>query len=504
MQRTYTKSTLERIGQEVKLQGWISTRRDHGKLIFLDVRDVTGIVQVVINPKVAPEAHKLAQDLRNEFVVEITGKVNKRPDNLVNPKSPTGTVEIEADGIAILSPAKDLPFQLDDTKKVNEETRLKYRYLDLRSERMAKNLWLRHKVVTLAREYLNGQGFIEIETPILTKTSPEGARDFLVPSRFHPGKFYALPQAPQQYKQLLMIAGFERYYQIAKCLRDEDLRADRQLEHTQIDMEMSFVTPSGVFEIVEGLMTNIVEGCGRKIWKKPFPRFTYDEAMKKFGADKFDLRVQAKDGGLKTSATSPPGVTETFRLPDPDTFAFAWVTDFPLFEWDENAKRYTFAHNPFSAPHPDHVEKLMKGEDLGKLRALQYDLVCNGIELASGGVRISNPEVQRKVFELMGLTKKQTEERFGHILNAYEYGAPPHAGIAPGLDRIVRLLAHEEDIREVMAFPVTSSGTTSVMDAPSEADPKQLKELHIKVTAPHRSHPRAELALDLIGGGDPV
>lgn len=461
MQRTYTKDTPGAVGKEVKIAGFVDVRRDHGKLIFLDIRDVTGIVQVVVNPKVAPEAHKTAGELRSEFVVEITGKVNKRPANLVNPNLPTGTVEVEAKEIKILSRAKDLPFQLDDTKSVNEEVRLKYRYLDLRSKRMANNIKLRHKVTTLVREYLNKQNFIEIETPLLTKTSPEGARDFLVPSRLQPGKFYALPQSPQQYKQLLMIAGFERYYQIAKCLRDEDRRGDRQLEHTQVDMEMSFVTPRDVFDIIEGMMTHVVESLGKKVWKKPFPVFTHEEAVKKFGADKFDLRPESER--------------------DADTFAFAWVTDFPLLERDEENKRWTFAHNPFSAPKPEHVERLMAGEDLDKLRAQQYDLVCNGLEIASGGIRISDPKVQRKIFETMGLTKEQIEERFGHIINAYEYGAPPHAGIAPGLDRIVRLLAHEEDIREVMAFPVSSSGQTSVMDAPSEADPKLLKELHIKM-----------------------
>ena len=458
MQRTYTKDTVFEVGKEVKIAGFVHVRRDHGKLIFLDIRDVTGIVQVVVNPKVAPEAHKTAEELRSEFVVEITGKVNKRPDNLINPNLPTGTVEVEAQAIKILSRAKDLPFQLDDTKKVNEETRLKYRYLDLRSKRMADNIKLRHKVTTLVREYLNKNNFIEIETPLLTKTSPEGARDFLVPSRLQPGKFYALPQAPQQYKQLLMISGFERYYQIAHALRDEDLRADRQLEHTQIDMEISYATPRDVFDIVEGMFTHVVESLGKKVMQKPFPVFTHEEAMKKFGADKFDLRKEK----------------------DPDTFAFAWVTDFPLFEKYKETKKLTFAHNPFSAPKPEHVEKLMRGEDLENLRAQQYDLVCNGLEIASGGVRISDPKVQRKVFEIMGLAPEQTEERFGHLINAYEYGAPPHAGIAPGLDRLVSLLAGEEDIREVIAFPVNSSGRTSVMDAPSEADPKQLKELHIK------------------------
>ena len=440
--------------------GWVAVRRDHGKLIFLDIRDVTGIVQVVVNPKSAPGAHETAQKLRSEFVISVKGKVTQRPEKLVNPNLATGTVEIEAMEIGILSEAKTPPFEIADTKKISEELRLKYRYLDLRTDRMAKNLKLRHRVTTLVRDYLNRNNFIEIETPLLTKTSPEGARDFLVPSRLQPGKFYALPQAPQQYKQLLMIAGFERYYQIARALRDEDLRGDRQLEHTQIDMEMSFATQRDVLDMVEGLMIFVTESLGKKIWKKPFPVYTHEQAVKEFGADKFDLRGPDKD---------------------PDTMAFAWVIDFPLFAWDEDEKKFTFAHNPFSAPQPKDVEKLLKGEDLGNLRAQQYDLVCNGFELASGGVRISDPKVQRKVFEIMGLDKTQTEKRFGHLLEAYEYGAPPHAGIAPGLDRLVTVLAGEEHIREVIAFPVSASGQTSVMDAPSEADPKLLRELHIKV-----------------------
>ena len=461
--RTLVIETPDKTSQEVTLAGWIQTRRDHGKLIFIDLRDHTGVVQVVVNPAVSADAHKSAEELRSEFVVVLSGKVVERPAKLVNPNLPTGKVEIEATEIKILSRAATPPFELDDTKKVDEDVRLKYRYLDLRSSRMAKNIRLRHRTTSLVREYLNKKGFVEIETPLLTKTSPEGARDFLVPSRYHAGKFYALPQSPQQYKQLLMIAGFDRYYQIAKCLRDEDSRKDRTLEHTQIDMEMSFVTEEEVREIVEGMMIYVVESLGKKVMQKPFPVYTHEQAIKEYGADKFDLRPDKND---------------------PNTFAFAWVTDFPLFEWDEQEKKFTFAHNPFSAPKAEHVEKLMKNEDLGDLRAQQYDLVCNGFELASGGVRISNPEVQRKVFEIMGLTPEQTEERFGHLIRAYEYGAPPHAGIAPGLDRLITLITNEEDIREVIAFPTTATGQTSVMEAPSPATEKQLKELHLKIELP--------------------
>ncbi|MDP3953917.1 MAG: aspartate--tRNA ligase [bacterium] len=458
--RTLIVDTKNKAEQEVEVAGWIHTRRDHGKLIFVDLRDRSGLLQVVFAPN-DKEMHELANTLRNEWVVRITGKITERPEKMVNPEIETGTVELQPTKLEIVSEAKTPPFAIDtDGREIGEEHRMKYRYLDLRRKRMLENLMLRHRVSTLAREYLNKNGFIEIETPTLTKTSPEGARDFLVPSRFHPGKFYALPQAPQQYKQLLMIAGIEKYYQLAHAFRDEDLRGDRQFEHTQIDMEMSFVEEKDIRDTVEGLMVHIVESCGKKVMQKPFPVFTHEEATKKFGADKFDLREDK----------------------DPNVFAFAWVTDFPLLEWNDESKKYTFAHNPFSAPKKEHVEKLLKEEDLGNLRAQQYDLVCNGYEVASGGVRISNPDIQRKVFEIMGLDKETTEERFGHLINAYEYGAPPHAGIAPGLDRLVMLLANEQDIREVIAFPMSSHGQTSVMDAPSEASEKQLAELHIKVS----------------------
>ncbi len=470
MTRTLIKDTAGKVGELVLIKGWVNIRRDHGKLIFLDIRDRSGLIQVVVNPKVSAEAHAAASELRNEYVVELEGKINPRSEKQINANIETGKIEMEVTRLEILSRAKNLPFEInEDTRKVNEEMRMKFRYLDLKSERMAKNLRLRFKAAGLVREYLTKEGFVEIETPMLTKSSPEGARDFLVPSRLQPGNFYALPQAPQQYKQLLMIAGMERYFQMARAMRDEDLRGDRQLEHTQIDLEMSFVKERDVLDLVEGLMIHVAESCGKKIWKKPFPVFTHEEAMKQFGADKFDLRDENKD---------------------PDVMAFAWVVDFPLLEWDEDEKRYTFAHNPFSAPKAEHVEKLMKGEDLADLRAQQYDLVCNGFELASGGVRISDPTVQRKVFEIMGLTPEQTEERFGHLINAYEYGAPPHAGMAPGFDRLVMLLANEENIREVTAFPVNSSGQTSVMDAPSPATDKQLKDLHIKVDLPKEKNDR--------------
>lgn len=451
-------STLE--GKEITLMGWVDTRRDHGKLIFIDLRDRTGIAQVVFFAG-NKELYEVANKLRPEWVVKVTGTVKKRPDNMRNSNIATGDWEVDVQHLEIIGEAKTPPIPLEtDGRDIEEEMRLKYRYLDLRRTRMQKNLRLRHKATSLVREYLDSQGFVEIETPLLTKTSPEGARDFLVPSRKYPGKFFALPQSPQQYKQLLMIAGFERYYQIARALRDEDLRGDRQYEHTQIDMEMSFMTEYEVRNLAEEMMIYVVEGCGKKILQKPFPVFTHEEALAKFGADKFDMRGEEKD---------------------PDVFAFAWVVDFPLFEWDEEAEKFTFAHNPFSAPKPGHVEKLLQGQDLGSLHAQQYDLVCNGYELASGGVRISQPDVQRKVFEIMGLTPEQTEERFGHIIEAYNYGAPFHAGIAPGLDRLVMLLAGEPNIAEVIAFPKTGTARDPMMNAPSEVDKKQLDELGIQI-----------------------
>ena len=458
----------EKVGEEVAIAGFVDIRRDHGKLIFIDVRDESGKVQSVVTPD-RKEAHALSISIRPEWVISVFGMVKKRPERLVNKDEPNGDIEIEVLQIEVISKAETSPIDVrGDGIDIGEEIRLKYRYLDLRRPRMQKNIRLRHKVTTLMREYLNKHDFVEIETPLLTKTSPEGARDFLVPSRMQPGKFYALPQAPQQYKQLLMLSGFERYYQLARAMRDEDLRGDRQFEHTQIDLEMAFVTERDVLDLVEGLMIYVAESCGKKLWKKPFPVFTHEEAVKQFGADKFDIRPEGER--------------------DPNVLAFAWVVDFPLLEKDEKAglnlngsPKWTFAHNPFSAPKAEHVEKLMRGEDLENLRAQQYDLVCNGYELASGGVRISDPKIQRKVFEIMGLTAEETEERFGHIIRAYEYGAPPHAGVAPGLDRLVMLLAGEPNIREVIAFPMDAGGHTSVMDAPSEARPEQLKELGIQI-----------------------
>jgi len=451
MNRTLAIDCQGKIGQIVKLQGWVNSRRDHGGLIFIDLRDRSGIIQAVCG--------KEAKELRPEFVVEIEGEVKKRSPGLINPKIETGTIEVKAQKIKVLNQAQTLPFPIDtDGHEIEEELRLKYRYLDLRRPRLQKIIRLRSDLVQHARDYLFKNDFVEIETPLLTKSTPEGSRDFIVPSRLQPGKFYALPQSPQQYKQLLMVAGFERYFQIARCLRDEDLRADRAFEHTQIDLEMSFVQREDVMAQVEGLAIYVFEKLGAKIKQKPFPVFTYEEAIKKFGSDKFDLR---SDKEKKESV-----------------LAFAWVIDFPFFEKTPEGK-WTYTHNPFSNPIPDHNQAFLKGKVEGILTT-QYDLVCNGVEAAGGSIRSNDPKVLTKVFEVLGHSKADIEKKFGHMLEAFRLGAPPHGGIACGIDRWVMILTKEKDLREVVAFPMTSSGRTAVMDAPAEVDRQLLKELKIK------------------------
>lgn len=458
MERSLAKDTVTLIGKEVMLQGWIHARRDHGKVMFLDLRDRSGIVQMVSGKELG--------DARPEDVVEIRGFVKKRPDAMVNEKLETGTVEIEVKAISILSKAKELPIPVHtDGLDINEDMRLKYRYLDLRRPRLTKNIKLRSRFVDAVRQYLFSQDFTEIETPMLTKSTPEGSRDFLVPSRMQPGKFYALPQSPQQYKQLLMAAGFERYFQIARCLRDEDLRADRGFEHSQIDIEMSFVTREDVMALDEALMTSVVEKLGYKVKQKPFPVFTYKEAMEKFGADKFDLRTDEdkKEGVL----------------------AFAWVIDFPFFE-KTDAGDWTFTHNPFSAPKDEHKSWLLKRDRIGEILTTQYDLVCNGYEVGGGSIRSHEPEVLSAVFEVMGYAKEKIREQFGHMLEAFEYGVPPHGGLAHGIERLLMTITGEPYLREVVAFPQSSGGKTSVMEAPSAVDDKQLVELGISVAANNR------------------
>lgn len=459
MQKTYNTETVNRVGQEVILKGWVHSRRDHGKLIFIDLRDSTGLVQVVINPQKSEAAHKIASTLSIEDVVTVRGKVNKRPENMVNPDLTTGTVEVEAGSIEIISQAQTPPFEIDkDGHDVDETVRLKYRYLDLRRERLQKNLKVRHQVTQIVRNFLDSKGFIEVETPYLSKTTPEGARDFLVPSRLQPGEFYALAQAPQQYKQLLMIAGLEKYYQLARAFRDEDLRSDRQFEHTQIDIEVSFVDREDILKLVEEMYTKVAKDLGKKVLETPFPIYTYQEAQEKFKADKFDLRKEK----------------------EADTLAFAYVVDFPLFEFDKDHKRWTFSHNPFTAPKPEEVALLMAGKDPGSLLSLQYDLICNGYEVGSGSIRITDPKVQEKVFAVMGYSPEEIKSQFGHLLDAYKYGAPTHGGVALGLDRLIAILQNEPSIREVIAFPIAASGQTAVMDAPSLVSAETLKELGLK------------------------
>jgi len=456
MKRILTSQVPENAGKEVKIAGWVKTRRDHGKLVFLDLRDRGGIVQVVF--KATPEV----DPVRPEWVVEIEGKVQERPKNMQNPELPTGSLEIAATKLTVLAEAKTLPFPIDTPGyDIEEEIRLKYRYLDLRRPRLQRNIKVRSEYIKAVREYLFSKEFVEIETPMLTKSTPEGSRDFVVPSRLHPGKFYALPQSPQQYKQLLMTAGFERYFQIARAFRDEDLRADRGFEHSQVDIEMSFVAKEDVMELVETMTIHATEKIGGKIAKKPFPVISYEEAIKKYGADKFDLRgeKEKKEGVL----------------------SFAWVVDFPFFEKTKEGK-WTFTHNPFSAPATEeHEQWLLEGKNIEKITTSQYDLVCNGLEVAGGSIRTHKPEVLRATFRVLGYKDKEIEEKFAHMLEAFRFGTPPHGGCAQGFERLLMAYLGEEYLREVQAFPQTGQGRTSVMDAPSELSTDQLKELHLQI-----------------------
>jgi aspartyl-tRNA synthetase len=454
-QRLYIADLKEKSG-EVEVFGWVSSRRDHGKIIFFDLRDSTGLLQVVATPK-NTESYETASNLTSEDVVRVKGELKERPEANINQDLATGRLELNVVELEIVGKAKELPLPIDnDGEDIDESVRLRYRYLDLRRDRLKKNLTVRHQVARHLRDFLNREGFLEIETPYLSKTTPEGARDFLVPSRLQKGKFYALAQSPQQYKQLLMIAGFDKYYQFSRAFRDEDLRADRQFEHTQVDIELAFVKREDILDLVEQMMVNLAESLGKKVTEKPFPRLTHEEAIKKFKADKFDLRKDKED------------ISE---------LAFAFVTDYPLFEYDEKEKRWTFSHNPFTAPQEQDLEKLRNEKDIEKILSHQYDLVCNGLELGSGSIRIHDPALQRKVFKIMGYSEEQIEREFGHLLEAYEYGAPAHGGIALGFDRLIAVLTQERSIREVIAFPVTSGGQTSVMDAPSEVSEEILKEV---------------------------
>ncbi len=573
---------LSDIDKEVTLSGWVDCVRDLGGMIFIELRDRTGFFQLVSDPQKNPEIHKIFEGIRSEYVITIKGKVTRRPEETYNEKLPTGQVEIYPDEVEILSEAKPLPFVLDDDG-VSEDVRLKYRYLDIRRPKMFNNLKLRHKVVQAVRNYLSNQDFLEVETPVLINTTPEGARDYLVPSRVQPGKFYALPQAPQIFKQLLMVGGVERYYQVAKCFRDEDLRADRQPEFTQIDLEMSFVEQKDIIEMVEGLLKEGFKAAGVEV-KPPFKQMTWQEAMDKYGSDKPDVRfglelfdigdiilnsefeivkktlqaggivrgiripngasysrkeidditklavsfgakalaniiynadgtakspvlkfvteeqaqqikerAQAQDGDIIFFVADKPKLVydimgrlrlyfgKKLNLIDENQHALLWIVDFPMFEWSDEEERFMAMHHPFTSPCLEDLDKLDSG-DLGNVKSIAYDIVYNGTELGGGSVRIHSPEVQKKIFSALKLTDEDVQRKFGFMVNALQYGTPPHAGLAIGLDRWIALLCKSDSIRDVMAFPKNSAAKDLMCNAPTEADYKQLRELYIKST----------------------
>jgi aspartyl-tRNA synthetase len=575
------------------LNGWVHRRRDQGALIFIDLRDRDGITQVVFNREANPEAHRIAEEARSEYVLQVEGSVQHRGEDRVNPNLSTGEVEVITDRVEILNRARALPFEVAGNIEPDENLRLKYRYLDLRRPRMQRNMTLRHRTIKFIRDYLDARGFLEIETPILIKSTPEGARDYLVPSRVYPGEFYALPQSPQQLKQLLMVAGMGRYFQIARCFRDEDLRADRQPEFTQLDLEMSFVEREDVLQLIEDMLIEMVPAVSdKRIMTVPFPRITYAESMARFGNDKPDMRfgmeitdlrevVQTSGFAVFSSVMGAGGTVASIKVPgaagyarreldeltetakrygakglvwmaiegeaaeatesdikwqvrspaakflsgaeidgivaaleagegdllllvadqtsvvrdvlgrlrtdmgkrlgslDNSVLALAWVIDPPLLEWREEENRWDAVHHPFTAPMPEDMHLLET--DPGAVRAAAYDVVCNGFELSTGSIRIHERDLQARIFQLMGYSDEETQARFGHLLTAFEFGAPPHGGIAPGIDRIVMLLAGEDNIREVVAFPKTAQARDLMMDAPSPVPDKALKELHIKV-----------------------
>ncbi len=462
MTRFLATEAPAQVGQTITVKGWIHARRDMGKLAFFDLRDRSGLIQIVCVPSQMDEASKeLVKGIRTEWCVSFTGSVQPRQPNQVNAELPTGGVELLVHSVQILNEAKTPPFEVNqDTSNVNEELRLKYRYLDLRSERMQRNLRLRDAVCTFFRNYLHENGFVEVDTPYLTKGTPEGAREFLVPSRIHSGNFYVLPQSPQQFKQLLMVGGLERYFQLARCFRDEDQRGDRQPEFTQLDLEMSFVEQEDVLQLIEKMMIGLVQTVTphKRIQQIPFPRLTYKEAMEKYQSDKPDLREDKND---------------------PNLLAFCWVVDFPFFEKTDEGG-WTFTHNPFSAAKPEHREWLMNKERVEDILTTQYDIVLNGYEAGGGSIRNHEPAALRRVLEIMGLSEEEIQAQFGHMLEAFEYGAPPHGGIAPGVDRIVMILANEPNIREVIPMPKTGDARDLMMGAPSPLPEARLQDVHIK------------------------
>ena len=455
MERVINSDTTKYLGKQIKVCGWVNSIRLHGKIVFIDLRDMSGIVQLV-------DTSGIAKEIRPEWVIEVIGKVSNRPPRMMNPKIETGKIEVSIEDLKVLSKAKTLPFSIDgDGYEINEEKRMKYRYLDLRRERMKRNMIERNRMIKFIRDFRQKDKFIEIETPILTKSTPEGARDFVVPSRLQPSKFYALPQSPQQYKQLLQIAGFERYFQIARCLRDEDPRGDRQPEHTQLDLEMSFVEQKDIMRLIEDLFIDLVKKLypEKKIQEIPFPRLTYEKAIKKYNTDRPDLRKNKNN---------------------PDLLAFCWVVDFPFFEKNDKNK-WTFTHNPFSAPKSEFMNDLLKKKNIKNILTTQYDIVLNGSEIGGGSIRNHESEALETVFEIIGYKKKDIKDKFGHMLRAFQYGVPPHGGIASGLDRFLAMMFGEKSIREVIAFPKTGDSRDLMMDAPSEISEEQLKELKIKV-----------------------
>ncbi len=458
--RTLIKDIVNKTGESVELMGWVNVRRDHGKLIFIDLRDRSGICQVVFLPK-PEELHQLASKLRPEWVVRLKGKVNSRPQGMENAEIATGALEIQAEELEILNESEAPPITIEtEGYEIGEEPRMKYRYLDLRRPRLNRNLKIRSAANKFIRDFLTEKDFTEIETPLLGKSTPEGARDYLVPSRLGKGEFYALAQSPQQYKQLLMVAGLERYFQIVKCFRDEDTRGDRQPEFTQLDLEMSFVKKEEVMELMEELVIALVKKNFPQVEIShiPFPRISYKESMEKYKTDRPDLRRDMNNS---------------------KEMAFGWVIDFPVFERDKETNRLTYSHNPFTAPQPEFISDLMAGRNLKDILSQQYDLVLNGFEIAGGGIRIHQAEILKKVFEVLGHSEEKIKDNFGHMLDAFSLGAPPHGGIAFGLDRLYAVLLGEPNIREVIAFPKTGEGRDLMTGAPSEASEEQLKELHI-------------------------